>query len=248
MKPYLTGVSDIYLCKITSKARKINKLFSYEYDLVTLQKIKGIGRHMIQWVIYSADRISKLTNLQIDYIIEQVESKTIIDQSRVNEISESVAITSAHDSDNNFSDTSDLTNYFKKKEGTNKSTEEVFKKSEVCASTMSILVEDDYYKMILKDCAKDCTYFDFTSQSVKEMNKEVASLSEEETDESRSDNENNSSSFEEEMPDKSDDDGYDGYGRYNEYGKCDRGYYYHNGGYERKTSSIISPIISPVTA
>lgn len=40
MKPYLTGVSDVYLRKITSKARKINKLFGYEYDPVTLQKIK----------------------------------------------------------------------------------------------------------------------------------------------------------------------------------------------------------------
>jgi hypothetical protein len=42
MKPYLTGVSDVYLRKITSKARKINKLFGYEYDPVTLKKIDGI--------------------------------------------------------------------------------------------------------------------------------------------------------------------------------------------------------------
>ncbi len=48
--------------------------------------------------------------------------------------------------------------------------------------------------------------------------------------------------------DDSDDDGYDGYGGYNEYGERDRGYYYRNGGYERKTSPIMSPIISPVTA
>jgi len=52
-----------------------------------------------------------------------------------------------------------------------------------------------------------------------------------------------------EMPDESDnDDGYDGYGGYNENGECDRGYYYRDGRYERKTSPMMSPIISPVTA
>ncbi|CAI2194876.1 14904_t:CDS:2, partial [Funneliformis geosporum] len=40
MKPYLTSVSDEYLCKITSKARKINKLFGYDYYPITLKKIK----------------------------------------------------------------------------------------------------------------------------------------------------------------------------------------------------------------
>ena len=50
------------------------------------------------------------------------------------------------------------------------------------------------------------------------------------------------------MPDDSDDDGYDRYGGYNEYGECDRGYYYRDGRYERKTSPMMSPIISPVTA
>ena len=43
MKSYLSGVSDEYLRKITSKARKINKLFGYDYDPITLKKIKGIG-------------------------------------------------------------------------------------------------------------------------------------------------------------------------------------------------------------
>ena len=68
MNLYLTGVSDVYLHKITSKARKINKLFGYKYDPVTLKKIKGIGGHMIQRVTCNADRISRFTNLQIDYI------------------------------------------------------------------------------------------------------------------------------------------------------------------------------------
>ncbi|CAB4388737.1 unnamed protein product [Rhizophagus irregularis] len=82
---------------------------------------------------------------------------------------------------------------------------------------------DDYYKMILEDCAKDCKYFDkeddSTPQSVKETN--------------------------EWMPDDSDDDGYGGY---NEYGERDRGYYCRDGGYERKTSPMMSPIISPPVA
>ena len=50
----------------------------------------------------------------------------------------------------------------------------------------------------------------------------------------------------EEMPDDSDDDGYNRYNGYNEYGECDRGYYYHDGRYERKVSLMMSPIISSV--
>src|SRR6266496_811161 len=81
MKPYLSGVSDEYLRKITSKARKINKLFGYDYDPITLKKIKGIGWHMVNRVTYSADSISRLTNLQIQYIIDRmnltVTNKTV---------------------------------------------------------------------------------------------------------------------------------------------------------------------------
>ncbi|GBB85903.1 hypothetical protein RclHR1_12340007 [Rhizophagus clarus] len=99
---------------------------------------------------------------------------------------------------------------------------------------------DDYYKMILEECAKDCEYFDkkvdSTSQPVKETNEEVAW---EESNEIKSDNDSDSDDSEEEMPDDSDDDGYNGYGgygEYNEYGERDRGYYYRDGRYERKTS------------
>src|SRR5437763_8240930 len=90
MKPYLSGVSDEYLRKITSKARKINKLFGYDYDPITLKKIKGIGWHMVNRVTYSADSISRLTNLQIQYIIDRVNltvtnktANNIHDQSHV---------------------------------------------------------------------------------------------------------------------------------------------------------------------
>ncbi|PKK57223.1 hypothetical protein RhiirC2_764018 [Rhizophagus irregularis] len=89
----------------------------------------------------------------------------------------------------------------------------------------SLEAEDDYYKMLLEDCAKDCVYFDSAPQSVKETNEEVVLQSV-----------------------KTDDSDDDGYGGYNEYGERDRGYYYCDGGYERKTSPMMSPIISPVTA
>ncbi|PKY53638.1 hypothetical protein RhiirA4_547749 [Rhizophagus irregularis] len=62
------------------------------------------------------------------------------------------------------------------------------------------------------------------------------------------DDSDSDSNSEDEIPDDSDDDGYGGYGGYNEYGERDRGYYYCDGGYERKTSPMMSPIISPVTA
>ena len=62
MKPYLTCVSDGYLRVMTCKARKINKLFGYEYDLVTLKKNKGIGGYMVQRVTCCDDKISKFQN------------------------------------------------------------------------------------------------------------------------------------------------------------------------------------------
>jgi len=92
------------------------------------------------------------------------------------------------------------------------------KKFEVSAPTMpipaevsnSLEAEDDYYKMLLEDCAKDCVYFDkeidSTSQSVKKTNKEAVLQSGGETNESKSDNDSDSDDSEEEMPDDSDDD------------------------------------------
>ncbi|CAI2193943.1 8655_t:CDS:2, partial [Funneliformis geosporum] len=41
IKLYLTDISDEYLCVRTSKARKINKLFGFEYDSITLNKVKS---------------------------------------------------------------------------------------------------------------------------------------------------------------------------------------------------------------
>ncbi|PKK56302.1 hypothetical protein RhiirC2_829548, partial [Rhizophagus irregularis] len=232
MKPYLTGISDEYLRVRTSRARKINKLFGFEYDPVTLKKIDGIPGYMVNRVTCSADRISKLTNPQIEYIIEQVKSKTITDQSCENEISETVATTSVHDSDDNFSDTSDVTDYFKEEEGANDSIEEGSKKSEAIAKA-----DDD-----------DDVYFYSEDEEEKGTNEEVPNVPDMVDDDSDCSHDNDS---EKEMPDDlddSDDDGYNGYGGYNEYGERDRGYYYRDGRYERKSSPMMSPIISPVTA
>ncbi|CAB5346758.1 unnamed protein product [Rhizophagus irregularis] len=77
MKPFLTGVSDGYLRVMTCKARKINKLFGYEYDPVSLEKNNGIGWDMIPRVTCSVDSISRLTNSQIKYIIDQVKLKPV---------------------------------------------------------------------------------------------------------------------------------------------------------------------------
>uniref|UniRef100_U9SK39 Uncharacterized protein n=1 Tax=Rhizophagus irregularis (strain DAOM 181602 / DAOM 197198 / MUCL 43194) TaxID=747089 RepID=U9SK39_RHIID len=48
-----------------------------------------------------------------------------------------------------------------------------------------------------------------------------------------------------EMPDDSDNDGYNGYSGYNECGEYDRGYYYRDRRYERRGSPMMSPIIFP---
>jgi hypothetical protein len=186
MKPYLTGISDEYLRVRTSRARKINKLFGFEYDPVTLKKIDGIPGYMVNRVTCSADRISKLTNPQIEYIIEQVKSKTIADQSRENEISETMANTSTHDSDDNFSDTSDVTDYFKEEE----------EETNVVTSTPAKTDDDVYFE-----------------ESEEETNEEVVSQSVKTDDDS---NCNRNSDSEEEMPDDSDDDGYGGYNEYGE--------------------------------
>ncbi|GES93752.1 hypothetical protein GLOIN_2v1695250 [Rhizophagus clarus] len=84
MKPYLMGISDGYLRKITSKARKINKLFGYEYDPVTLQKIK-----------------------------EQVKSKTITSSVNEISEPVATTSAHYSNSGDNFRDTSDDTDYFK---------------------------------------------------------------------------------------------------------------------------------------
>ncbi len=90
----------------------------------------------------------------------------------------------------------------------------------------------------------DDVYFD-------EMNEEVPSgldnIHNSDSNSCNNDSDSNSNS-EDKMPDESDnDDEYDGYSEYNEYSKCDRGHYYRDERYERKSSSMMSLIISLVT-
>ncbi len=70
MKPYLTGIFDEYLHIMTYKIRKINKLFGYKYDSITLKKIDNIVEYIINQVICNINKISRLTNSQIKYIID----------------------------------------------------------------------------------------------------------------------------------------------------------------------------------
>ncbi|CAB5358579.1 unnamed protein product [Rhizophagus irregularis] len=164
-----------------------------------------------------------------------------------------MANTSANDpnSDDNFSDTSGVTDYFKEEEGTNESTEEVSKKSEVSAPTMPIPAEDNSNE---EDWFDEEAFFKETNPTTVTPNDDM--YFNETNDANTHDGSSNScnndsdpdSNSEDEMPDDSDDDGYNGYGGYNEYGECDRGYYYRDGRYERKTSPMMSPIISLVTA
>ncbi|RIA80131.1 hypothetical protein C1645_839244 [Glomus cerebriforme] len=218
MKPYFTDVSIGYLQVMTCKARKINRLFGYKYDPATLTKIKGIPGYMVQRVTCSADKISRLTNPQIDYIIEQVKSKTIT--SPVNKISETACPKKFLPEENSLT-------------------------SSLSAD------EEDYIKMLTGSLDDETAYWGTPHENearvVEETNKEVISQSKEEADESSSDNDFDSSDSEEEVPDDSDNDGYNGYYGYNGYGECDRDYYYHDGCYERKTFPMMSPIISPVT-
>ncbi|PKY33776.1 hypothetical protein RhiirB3_475865 [Rhizophagus irregularis] len=219
---FVQGISDEYLRVRTSRARKINKLFGFEYDPVTLKKIDGIPGYMVNRVTCSADRISKLTNPQIEYIIEQVKSKTIADQSHVNEISGTMANTSANgfnSGDPKGNNSSDIVNVSDGDKVTDYNS------------------DDDFDRMIMKAFERGET----------RINKDNTTLSIVETEAKANDDDSDSDDSEEEMLDDSDDDEYNGYGGYNEYGERDRGYYYRDGRYERKGSPVMSPIISPVT-
>ncbi|GBB88989.1 hypothetical protein RclHR1_15600011 [Rhizophagus clarus] len=231
---YHYGINFVFQLEALCDKNKIGekKARGLIYDEVVKQ-VNILRLDKIQYIkSYSANKISKFTNDEIQKIMDHFSNKPSTDFSedrdnfinddsssqtdasevRVNplvsaEVSKSTApIPLTHDS--NSSDDS-------KEVSPNNSLKDV----------------NDYYKMILEECEKD-----FASQSGEESN------------ESKSDNENDSSDSKEGMPDDSDDDGYDGYGGYNEYGERDRGYYYRDGEYERKTSPMMSPIISMVTA
>ncbi|RIA97793.1 hypothetical protein C1645_813669 [Glomus cerebriforme] len=172
---------------------------------------------MIQRVTCGADRISRLTNSQIDYIIEQVDLK--ITTNHVNKIFKIMVTASTHDSDNNFNDILDITDYFKKEEGMNKPLE----KARIEKEREVILAKVNDYIM----------YFDEKKRESNEI---------------KLDDKNGFGDSEEEILGELDNnDGYDEYDRYNEYDECNKDYYYHNERYKRKILPMISPIISLVT-
>ncbi|CAG8626377.1 17713_t:CDS:2 [Gigaspora rosea] len=220
MVPYLTDVTDGYLRVMTCKARKINKLFGYEYDPVTLKKNKGIGWHMVQRVTCSADRISRLTNPQIEYIIKQVKSKTIT--SHVNKIFETVVkssnvVTPAKANDHNDDD-SDSGNV---DSGSNSDSDESIDSNH----PHDILLREEIARLerISNYPGNSAPTPQMTPVKVDNYNDvyfEEEDLKEEEVEsnEVKSDDENNS----EEEIDESDNDGYSGCGGYNEYGESDR--------------------------
>ncbi|PKB92826.1 hypothetical protein RhiirA5_487582, partial [Rhizophagus irregularis] len=157
----LPDITKDGLRKKTQRAEKIYKL------------LKKIGLDKIQYIkSYSVNEISKFTNDEIQKIMDHFSNKPNTDfienqDNFINDDSSSQTDTSevranplvsaevsiptspillVHDS--NSSDGS-------KKVSPNNSLEAV----------------DDYYKMILEECAKDCEYFD--SAPVKETNEEV---------------------------------------------------------------------------
>jgi len=67
MKPFLPTITDANLRKKTQRARKILTLFGEG----------GVGVAKIKQISYSARTISGLTNAQIQYVINQVTSKTV---------------------------------------------------------------------------------------------------------------------------------------------------------------------------
>ncbi len=88
-----------------------------------------------------------------------MKSKTII--SHINEISETIATTLAYDFDDNFSDVSDDTNYFKEEEGVNESIKE----------------DSKNFKVIIKAGDNDDVYFYSKDKKEKGVNKEVSKVS-----------------------------------------------------------------------
>src|SRR2546430_8153992 len=140
---------------------------------------------------YSADTISKFTDPQIQTIIDHFTEKPNMEFTDEAEDEEQDDEVPEGPDQNNVLEVLPL------KESTtpiplahiSNSSDD----SKEVSSSNSLEAENDYYKMLLEDCAKNCVYFDSAPQSVKEMN--------------------------EEMSDDSDNSDDNGYGRYNVYGE-----------------------------
>ncbi|CAB4385566.1 unnamed protein product [Rhizophagus irregularis] len=141
---------------------------------------------MVNRVTCSADKISRLTNPQIDYIIEQVKSKTIT--SPVNEIPSTVATTSAHDSSSDDSDAdsdankSDSDVYFKSDDSDSDDEydhelherlqrEEMERLAKLEEKTQSKpeVYDDDFNKILMEIHENDDIYFDDDGDPVPQL-------------------------------------------------------------------------------
>ncbi|GES83341.1 hypothetical protein GLOIN_2v1489035 [Rhizophagus clarus] len=181
---------------MTCKARKINKLFGYEYDPVTLKKNKGIPGYMVQRVTSSTDRISRLTNPQIEYIIEQVKSKTTT--SPVNKISESMATTSTHD----------LVVFNETHSNTDDSSSACPKKilPEVNSLTSFILADkEEYLKMLMGSLDDETAYWGTPYEARIEKENKTSSSEEGESNENDNDSDSDTNKSDSNVYFKSDD-------------------------------------------
>ncbi|CAB4419626.1 unnamed protein product [Rhizophagus irregularis] len=234
----LRDVSRDSLRKKTQRAEKVYKFI----EQVGLDKIKYIKS-------YSATSISELTNEQIqdviDYGISSEKLPLVTDHAT--EISETLC--PGKNLPVNTSDQNNVLEVLFPKESTapiplahdsvpkGPSNSSDNSKEEAWFDKDMMFFNEANPTKVNTVTSDDDVYFG----EANEVNKHDSDLN------SINDDSDSDSNSEDEIPDDSDDDGYGEYGGYNEYGERDRGYYYRDGEYERKTFPMMSPIISPVT-
>ncbi|PKY58310.1 hypothetical protein RhiirA4_512116 [Rhizophagus irregularis] len=182
------------IVKQTQRARNIYKLF----EKIGIDKIRYI-------TTYSVNSLSELSDSQFQTIIDYFSKNPNIelpDDQKSSIIDSKEEISDDQTNASTTSSVSDPTTPIPSTHISNSSSETNPGNTSKTEVSNPLKAVDDYYKMILKECAKDCEYFDkkidSTSQPVKETNEEVASQSEEESNEIKSDNENDSSDSREE--------------------------------------------------
>ena len=114
---------------------------------------------------YSADTISKFTDLQIQTIIDHFTEKPNM------EFTDEAKDEEQDDDQNNVLEVLSLAKLISTAPiplvyDSNSSSDN----SKEVSLSNSLEAEDDYYKMLLEDYAKNCVYFDSTPQLVKETN------------------------------------------------------------------------------
>ncbi|PKC53870.1 hypothetical protein RhiirA1_508854 [Rhizophagus irregularis] len=229
------GTKRNTILKQTQKARNIYKLF----EKIGIDKIKYI-------TTYSANSISELSDSQIQTIIDYFSENpnTEFPDDRNGPITDSEEEIS-NDQDNILEEeqANTLVSAMRVEADFDKMIMEAFKEKEARIEKEKQNKTSSNVVTPAKVNIYDDVYFDdeFDHNLPNPIPRPDKGTNDTETED---DSDCNS---EEEMPDDSDNE-YDRYGGYNEYGECNRGYYYHDGRYERKTSPMMSPIISPVTA